>query len=112
MAPAFSECSRTSFHEIAEFLLHRFGSIDCFNSMQFVDFVKIYNIAKEKEQREELYMAWVSCLPHMDKESFIPFEEYLNKCTGRDIDRRSNEEIMAEVEEIRRKVKENGNVTV
>lgn len=58
-------------------------------------------------QREEkkVWEMWISCLPHMEKEKFIPFDEFLDKCRPRQISQRPAEEILKEAEEITRRIK-------
>ena len=74
------------------------------------EFAKFYKVAKDQDTRERNFMAYCHYLPYMDKKTFISFEDYHRKCTGADIDKRPAEEIMAEVEAIRREM--NGNIIV
>lgn len=78
--------------------------------MGILEFAKFWKRAKEEETRERNFMAYCHYLPYMDKKTFISFEDYHRKCTGADIDKRPAEEIMAEVEAIRREM--NGNIIV
>lgn len=91
------------YSELIEFLLRRYGSLEPFKGMGVKEFTDIYKVAKKVEQREQMYLAWVVQLPHMDKEHFTPFQEYFDKCTGANLDNRPAEEILSQVEEIRRK---------
>lgn len=60
--------------------------------------------AKEMERREQVQKQWTAMLPLMSIQylKYMPFEEYYDKCSGRNIDMRSNEEIMADIEETHR----------
>ena len=67
--------------------------------------MRIIAKAKEKEQENRFFLQWVVQLPHMTKENFVSFDSYLDKVTGRNIDRRPVYECMAEIEEIKKKFK-------
>ena len=69
------------------------------------DAERIIAKAKEKEKENRFFMQWVVQLPHMTKETFVSFESYLDKVTGRNIDNRPVAECMAEIEEIKKKFK-------
>ena len=64
--------------------------------------------ASEEEQKERVFQQWVVQLPHMDKKSFISFEDYWNKLTGTNIDRRSVAEIEADLAEAERQLQRGG----
>lgn len=64
--------------------------------------------AKEKEREERIFQQWVAQLPYMDKQTFISFEDYKNKLTGSNIDRRSVAEIEAELAEVEQRLQEGG----
>ena len=55
--------------------------------------------AREKETEERLFNQWVVQLPHME-ENYISFEDYKERAYGRNIDKRSNDEILEEVAQI------------
>ena len=69
---------------------------------RFVEFVLK---AKEQERKEQIQRQWTSMLPLMSIQylKYIPFDEYYENCTGVNIDLRSNEEIIADIEEAHRK---------
>lgn len=108
MAHAFYEGCKIDYYRMIDLFLHRYGGIDALLPMPFIDFVRLHNVAQEEKIREENYLAWVQLYPHMDKKSFISFDDFNAKATGKIIDTRPSEDILAEVAEIRRKVKENG----
>ena len=69
---------------------------------QFFEFVLK---AKEEERKEQIRNQWTAMLPLMSIQylKYMPFEEYYEKCLGTNIDLRSTEEIMADIEETHRK---------
>ena len=64
--------------------------------------------AKEKEREGRIFQQWVAQLPYMDKQNFVSFEDYKNKLTGANIDRRSVAEIEAELAEVEQRLQEGG----
>ena len=68
--------------------------------MEVSDFLLFLQKAREKEREEQIRMQWVQFLPYMDKASYVSFEEYYDRCTGRNIDTRSVEEIVSELEAV------------
>lgn len=73
--------------------------------MDCVTFCEFVKNAHEQEAKERYFNQWVVQLPVMDKENYISFDDYCKKVTGQNIDMRPAEEIMAEVEEIRRQAR-------
>lgn len=70
---------------------------------EFLEFAKV---AIEKTRTENIHREWCSVLPIMAfNGKIVPFEEYLNDRTGKNIDTRSNEEIIAEIRELHEKTK-------
>jgi hypothetical protein len=61
--------------------------------------------AKEEERKEQVRKQWTAMLPMMSMQylKYMPFEEYYEKCSGANIDMRSTEEIIADIEETHRK---------
>ncbi len=57
-------------------------------------------------QRDHLRAQWTAMLPYMSLEmlKFISFEDYYNQATGGDLDMRPAAEILAEAQEIRRRL--------
>ena len=62
----------------------------------------------EKDQEDRLFQQWVAQLPYMDEKNYIGFEDYKNKLTGVNIDRRSVAEIEADLEEVERQLQRGG----
>ena len=71
-------------------------------------FISFVLNAKEQEHKEQVQRQWTAMLPLMSIQylKYMPFEEYYEKCTGANIDLRSNEEIIADIEETHRKARE------
>jgi hypothetical protein len=61
--------------------------------------------AKEMERKEQIQRQWTAMLPLMSMQylKYMSFEEYYNNCTGANVDLRSTEEIIADIEETHRK---------
>ena len=62
--------------------------------------------AAEEIRRDNLRAQWTAMLPYMSLEmlKFISFDDYYNQATGGDLDMRPAAEILAEAQEIRRKL--------
>ena len=91
------------FEEIIDLLLHRYGNLEYIMQSDIETAMRIIAKAKDKEQENRFFLQWVVQLPHMTKENFVSFDSYLDKVTGRNIDRRPVFECMAEIEEIKKK---------
>ena len=61
--------------------------------------------AKEEERKEQIRKQWTAMLPLMSIQylKYMCFEEYYEKCTGINVDLRSTEEILADIEETHKK---------
>lgn len=64
--------------------------------------------AIEKDREDRLFQQWVVQLPYMGKDSYVSFEEYQNKVTGANIDRRSVAEIEADLADVERQLQRGG----
>lgn len=69
--------------------------------MDLFEFIELVNLAREKEREEKLFRQWCCMLPSMNK--YIAFDEFVDLMTGRNIDMRPAEEIIAEIEELHAK---------
>lgn len=85
-------------------MLHRYGGFDCLKQFDIKTIISVIKTAREKEIEEWYHREWCAFLPHMDNKP--SFQEYLDQRTGRNIDLRSTDEILADVEEVRRKLGE------
>lgn len=68
--------------------------------MPFSKGASLISYAIKKEEENKVFMQWVQHLPFMSMKyiEYVPFERYLDKVTGRNIDRRTNEDIIADIE--------------
>ena len=57
---------------------------------------------------DRLYQMYLVYLPDMNKKNYISFNDFCDRATGANIDYRSEEEIIAEVEELKRRLQDGG----
>ena len=105
MEKFFQTCSGIDEDEIIDLLLHRYGNLEYIMQMDIESAERIIEKAKEKEKENRYFLQWVVQLPNMSQDHFVSFESYVDKVTGRNIDRRPVYECMAEIEEIKKKFK-------
>lgn len=103
MEKFFQTCNGIDEEEIIDLLLHRYGNLEYIMQSDIETALRIIDKAKEKEKENRYFLQWVVQLPNMGKENFVSFEEYMNRVTGRNIDKRPVYECMAEIEEIKKK---------
>lgn len=101
----FRLCSEIDPDEIIDLLLHRYGNIEYIMHLDIGSAMRVIDKAREKEKENRYFLQWVVQLPNMTKETYLSFESYLDRVTGRNIDRRPVSECMAEIEEIKKKFK-------
>lgn len=53
--------------------------------------------AFEKNREDRIFQQWVVQLPHMDRDNFVSYADYMDRVTGANIDRRSVAEIEADL---------------
>lgn len=64
-------------------------------------FIELLTKALEKSKEEQLFQQWCVQLPLMATAGkYTSFEEYRDKMLGKNIDKRSKEELLREIEEI------------
>ena len=80
-------------------LLKRYGSLEFLKDITLDNALKLFLKAIEKDYDDRLFEQWVIQLPIMSLQmvDYISFEDYKDKVTGKNIDLRSNEEIIAEI---------------
>ena len=105
MEKFFRACSSIDEEEIIDLLLHRYGNLEYIMQTDIETAERIIAKAREKEQENRFFLQWVVQLPNMTKENYLSFESYVDKVTGRNIDRRPVYECMQELEEIKKKFK-------
>lgn len=102
MEKFFQTCSGLDEAELIDLLLHRYGNLDYIMHCDIETAQGIIAIAKEKEKEQRHFLQWVVQLPNMTKETFVSFEDYCDRVTGRNIDTRPVWECMQEIEEIKK----------
>lgn len=103
MEKFFRTCASVDYEEIIDLLLHRYGNLEYIMHSNIDTAIRIINKAREKEKENRYFLQWVVQLPNMSKENFVSFDEYVDRVTGRNIDKRPVFECMAEIEEIKKK---------
>ena len=96
-------CSNNDEDELIDLLLHRYGNLEYIKQLDIYSAMRIIEKAREKEKENRYFLQWVVQLPNMTKENYMSFDSYLDRVTGRNIDRRSVSECMEEIEEIKKK---------
>ena len=86
--------------EIKELILRRYHNVEYIFSMEVYDFLLFLQKAREKEKEEQIRAQWTALLPNMDKNNYISFSDYYDRCTGRNIDTRSAAEIIQEIKNL------------
>ena len=64
--------------------------------------------AMEMERDTALHLQWCVQLPFMTKKNYVSFKDYRDSITGANIDKRPDEVLIAEVDEIEKKMKNKG----
>lgn len=105
MEKFFQTCSRFDETEVIDLLLHRYGNLEYIMQSDIETAEMIIEKAKEKEQENRFFLQWVVQLPNMTEENYISFDSYVDRVTGRNIDKRPVHECMAELEEIKKMFK-------
>ena len=103
MEKFFQTCSGFDEEEIIDLLLHRYGNLEYIMQLDIAAAQRLIKKAKEKEKENRYFLQWVVQLPGMTQESYMSFDSYVDKVTGRNIDKRPVFECMAELEEIKKK---------
>lgn len=108
MARFFSvACFTDEESEVIDILASRYGwTPGEIRELDLVTLPEMLRKAIERERRREAREQWVAMLPLMvtKQAKFIDFEDYYDQTTGRNIDMRTDEEILAEVEQVRKEL--------
>lgn len=99
----FRICAEVDFEEIIDLLLHRYGNLEYIMQSDITTAMRLIDKAREKERESRLFLQWVVQLPQMSKDTYVSFDAYVDRVTGRNIDKRPVYECMAELEEIKKK---------
>ena len=98
----FRLCKEIDAEEIIDLLLHRYGNLEYIMRLDIGAALRIINKAREKEKENRHFLQWVVQLPHMTEENYLSFDDYVDRVTGRNIDKRPVAECMKELEEIKK----------
>lgn len=85
----------------------RYGwTLSYIESMSIMEIVPLIRMASQKEQDKQIREQWLMLLPLMQMNviKYVSLEDYKVKVSGGDIDTRPAEEILAEVDEIRKQM--------
>lgn len=96
----FQTCNKSDPESTLDLLLHRYHNIEYIMKLDVGTALRLIKTAEEKEKENRYFLQWVVQLPNMTKATYTSFDAYVDKLTGRNIDRRPESEIMAEIEEI------------
>lgn len=90
-------------------LLHRYNSIEYILQTDADTGIALIQKAQEQERDERIFQQWAAQLPVMAfAGKAIGFEEYKNKVTGANIDRRPTAEIWAELDDVEKELQRGG----
>ncbi len=113
MGRFFYTCRRYAEGDLNEFILRRYGAAyDVIMRMEIDEFIDFINEAKKTQKDERLYQLWAANFTKW-KPEYQNFRAFRDVMTGANIDRRSDEDILAEVARIEKELKlTDGDVTV
>ena len=79
--------------------MRKYGNVEYWLHLPVEKFEELYKLALEKEREDRIRSQWVAMLPLMSIGylKYMPFEDYYDQCTGRNVDTRPAEEIIAEI---------------
>lgn len=103
MEKFFRLCIQIDQDELIDLLLHRYGNLEYIMQLDIETAMSVIDKAREKEKENRYFLQWVVQLPRMTQENYMSFESYLDRVTGRNIDKRPVHECMKEIEEIKKK---------
>lgn len=101
----FFYIARQDAPEVIDTLASRYGwAIPQIEATEIRTLAEILKVATEKARRDTVYAEWVALQPFMIIQwlKWMSFDDYYTRRTGGDIDTRSAEEILAEVEEVKK----------
>jgi hypothetical protein len=75
-------------------------------SLDIDEFIPLITKAVEKREERKAWEMWLMKYQHMDENSFVPFSQFYKNSRKQTISKRSAEEMIAEAEEIRKRVRE------
>lgn len=92
--------------EIKELLLRRYHTLDFVKTMELDEFCSFLILAIEKEKKDQVEKQYLALLPILTlRGKYMPFDEFYNTMTGANVDWRSTDEIIAEIDALHERVK-------
>ena len=84
---------------LTDLLLRRYHDMDFVLALPFAEFCELAVFASKSMEEERIRDQWVALLPFMAIKwlKWMPFEEYADASTGRNIDTRPKQEIIDEI---------------
>lgn len=73
-------------------------------SLPFGDGLQLLQRAMEKEQDGRIFLQWAVQLPFMDPQHPVPYRDYKDRVTGKNLDLRPAREIIDELIEVEREL--------
>lgn len=96
--------------ELIDLIAERYGwTIEQIMEIDAKQFVDLTLLAVNERTKKRAFSEWLAVSPFMYMEwlKFVPFEEFLKRVTGQNIDLRPDEEILAEAQAIRNEIRSN-----
>jgi hypothetical protein len=87
--------------------LHGFYDFNYVYKLPYTHLSRLLKKAREKREKQKAWDMWLTKYQHMDEKTFLPFSEFYRKLT-QPISTRATEDILNEVEEIRRLSRKEG----
>ena len=92
--------------KLKDLLLHRYHQLDFIKDMRFAEFIDLVLLAMEEEKKEHFRQEYLALLPILIKAGkYMSFEQYYETASGRNIDLRPTEEIIAEIDAAHERLK-------
>lgn len=73
-------------------------------NLPFGDGLQLLQRAMEKEQDGRIFLQWAVQLPFMDPQHPVPYRDYKDRVTGKNLDLRPAREIIDELVEVEREL--------
>lgn len=92
-----------------DLMLRRYHSLDFMKELSIEGLCRLIILAIEGESKENHRREWLALLPNMVTfGKYMSFDDYYDRVTGKNIDMRPAEEIIAEIDRAHHKGEENG----
>lgn len=95
--------------KLMDLVLRRYHTLDCLKVLSIGQTCELIIKALEDESRELLRREWLALLPVMVlNQNYMTFDEYYEISTGKNVDMRPVDVIIAEIDRKHAEVRENG----